>query len=177
MSQLKGMLQAGAKHHHSIKDLFVEVNAITFQSLASQSFITLLCGAFDAPARKLRLARAGHLPLIHYSAQERCCRQIVPKGLGVGLENGPLFKNELEEIELCFEPGDIFLFYTDGITEARDAQGNELETAWLEKAVQENGYASAVALRKNLMAKLQQLTTADFPKDDMTLIVVKANSV
>jgi serine phosphatase RsbU (regulator of sigma subunit) len=136
-----------------------------------------MCGAFDVPARKLRLARAGHLPLIHYSAQERRCRQIVPKGIGVGLENGPLFKNELEEIELRFGQNDVFLFCTDGLTEARDAQGNELETAWLEKAVQENGYTSAAVLQKNIMAKLQQLTTADFPKDDMTLIVVKASNV
>jgi sigma-B regulation protein RsbU (phosphoserine phosphatase) len=175
MSQLKGMLQAGAKHHLSIKDLFVEVNAITFQSLASQSFITLLCGAFDVPARQLRLARAGHLPLIHYSALERVCRQLIPKGLGVGLENGPLFKNELEEIELRFDPGDVFLFYTDGLTEARDALGNELETSWMEKIIRANGYASAIALREKIISQLRQLTTADSPKDDMTLVVVKAN--
>jgi serine phosphatase RsbU (regulator of sigma subunit) len=175
MSQLKGMLQAGARHHHSLKDLVIEVNAITYQSFTAQSFITLMCGAFDVAARKLTLVRAGHLPLIHYSANEKICRQHLPKGLGLGLENGHLFKNELEEIDLSFSHGDVFIFYTDGISEAQDAQGNELETAWVEKIVQGNGYTSAVDLREKIMAQLQQLTTAESPRDDMTLIVVKVD--
>ena len=175
MSQLKGMLQAGARHHRSLKDLVIEVNAITYQSFTAQSFITLLCGAFDVAARKLSLVRAGHLPLIHYSAKEKICRQHLPKGLGLGLEQGRLFKSELEEMDLMFGAGDVFVFYTDGLTEAQDAQGHELEIAWLEKIVQANGYASAVGLREKVVAQLQQLTAADSPRDDMTLIVVKVD--
>lgn len=175
MSQLKGMLQAGARHHRSLRDLVIEVNAITYQSFTAQSFITLMCGAFDVNARKLSLVRAGHLPLIHYSAHEKICRQHLPKGLGLGLENGHLFKNELEEMHLTFGPGDVFVFYTDGLSEAQDAQGKELETAWVETIIQENGYTSAVDLRKKITTQLHQLTTAEAPRDDMTLIVVKAN--
>ena len=173
MSQLKGMLQAGARHHRSLRDLVIEVNAITYQSFTAQSFITLMCGAFDVAARKLSLVRAGHLPLIHYSAHEKICRQHLPKGLGLGLENGHIFKNELEEMHLTFGPGDVFVFYTDGLSEAQDAQGKELETAWVETIIQENGYTSAVDLRKKITTQLHQLTTAEAPRDDMTLIVVK----
>lgn len=176
MSQLKGMLQASAKHHHSLRDLVIEVNALTFQNLTAQSYITLLCGAFDVTARKLSLVRAGHLPLIHYAAAERVCRQLLPKGLGVGLEDGHIFKNQLEEIELAFAPGDVFLFYTDGLSEARDRQGQELETAWMENIVRANGYTSAQELREKIVAQLQQLTTTHASPDDMTLIVVKANA-
>ncbi|MCG3119307.1 MAG: hypothetical protein ALAOOOJD_01694 [bacterium] len=176
MSQLKGMLQASAKHHHSLRDLVIEVNALTFQNLAAQSYITLLCGAFDVTARKLSLVRAGHLPLIHYSAAERVFRQLLPKGLGVGLEDGHIFKNQLEEIELAFAPGDVFLFYTDGLSEARDRQGHELETAWMENIVRANGYTSAQELREKIVTQLQQLTTTHSSPDDMTLIVVKANA-
>lgn len=173
MSQLKGMLQAGARHHRSLKDLVIEVNAITYQSFTAQSFITLMCGAFDVSARQLSLVRAGHLPLIHYSAHEKICRQHVPKGLGLGLENGPIFKHELEEMNLAFGPGDVFVFYTDGLSEAQNTQGQELETAWVETIIQENGYTSAVDLRKKITTQLHQLTTAEAPRDDMTLIVVK----
>jgi serine phosphatase RsbU (regulator of sigma subunit) len=175
MSQLKGMLQAGAKHHRSLKDLLVEINALIFPSLTAQSFITLMCGVFNMASRRLSLVRAGHLPLLHYSAGDRACRHHLPKGLGLGLENGRLFKTELEEIELTFGPGDIFLFYTDGLTEARDAQGNELETAWLEKIICQNGVTSAAALRENIVSQLQRLAHDDSPQDDMTLVVVRAN--
>ena len=176
MSQLKGMLQAGARHHRSLKDLVIEVNAITYQSFTAQSFITLLCGAFDVAARKLSLVRAGHLPLLHFSADEKICHQHVPKGLGLGLENGHIFKNELEEMNLTFGRGDVFVFYTDGLTEAQDAQGQELETAWVETIIQENGYVSAIELREKIISQLHQLTTADSPRDDMTLIVVKVEA-
>jgi len=175
MSQLKGMLQAGAKHHRSIRDLVIEVNAITFQNLAAQSFITLMCGAFEVASRQLSLVRAGHPPLIHYSASENVCRQHLPRGLGLGLENGPIFKNELEEIKLKFSPGDIFVFYTDGLSEARDERGDELETSWMERIIQANGCAPAIDMRQKIISQLQQLATADSPKDDMTLVVVKAN--
>jgi serine phosphatase RsbU (regulator of sigma subunit) len=176
MAQLKGMLQAGAKHHRSLKELVVEVNAITFASITAQSFITLMCGAFDVKAKKLSLVRAGHLPLMHYSAAERTCRQVVPKGIGLGLENGRLFQSELEELELAFKPNDVFLFYTDGIAEAHDAEGNEFEAQLLAKILQENGWNNAAALREKIFSQVQRFAAGSAPHDDMTLVVVKACS-
>jgi sigma-B regulation protein RsbU (phosphoserine phosphatase) len=175
MSQLKGMLQAGAKHHRSVKELVVEVNAITFRSITAQSFITLMCGAFDLKSRRLSLVRAGHLPLIYYSTTAKACRELIPKGIGVGLENGQLFTAELEEIELAFAPGDVFLFCTDGITEARDREGREFETNLLARILRENGWENAVTLREKIIAQVHKFAAVDSPHDDMTLVVVKAN--
>jgi serine phosphatase RsbU (regulator of sigma subunit) len=123
----------------------------------------------------LSLVRAGHLPLIHYSALAKTCREIAPKGIGVGLENGQFFQAKLEEIELAFAPGDVFLFYTDGITEARNLAGREFETEVLARIIQENGWESAVALREKIVAQVHQFAAAASPQDDMTLVVVKAN--
>jgi len=117
MSQLKGVLKTASKFYKSLKDLVAEVNAITFYSIEETSFITLSCAAFDPRARKLRLVRAGHLPMLYYSAKDKCCSQITPKGIGIGLENGTVFNREIEEVELKFHPGDVFIFYSDGLTE------------------------------------------------------------
>jgi sigma-B regulation protein RsbU (phosphoserine phosphatase) len=174
MSQLKGILQTASKYHRCLKDLIVEVNAIAFQNMELQSYITLMCGAFDVRNRKLSLVRAGHLPLLHYSAQDRICHQLVPRGIGVGLEDGHIFKNELEEIELIFGPGDVFLFYTDGIIEARDLNGNEFEAELLANLIKENGWENAIALREKIISRVQQFTAEAPQKDDMTLVVVKA---
>jgi sigma-B regulation protein RsbU (phosphoserine phosphatase) len=177
MSTLKGILKTAAKYHRSLRDLVVEVNAIAYQSMELQSYITLMCGAYDVRDRKLSLVRAGHLPLLHYSARERACRQLVPKGIGVGLEIGPIFGTELEEIEVPLIPGDVFLFYTDGITEARDALGHEFETERLIQTVQENGWEDAPALREKIISQVQAFARETSQKDDMTVVVVKVGAI
>jgi sigma-B regulation protein RsbU (phosphoserine phosphatase) len=176
MSQLKGILKTASRHHQSLKDLVAEINAITFSSIESQSFITLTCAAFDLKAGKLKVVRAGHLPLIYYSAKERLCHQLVPKGIGLGLEDGIIFTKELEEVEQAYGPGDVFLFFTDGIVEARNSLGDEFEVDLLIDLLQQNGWNSAISLREKIIAHVQQFTADASQNDDMTLVVVKVNS-
>ena len=66
----KACYAPAAQHHQSLRDMIVEVNSITYSSIELNSFITLTCGAFDAETGMLSLVRAGHLPLLHYSAQK-----------------------------------------------------------------------------------------------------------
>lgn len=173
MSQLKGVLQTASRHHRSLKDLMIEVNAITFDSIELQSYITLMCGAFDVKARKLQLVKAGHLPLIHYSARDRSFRELAPRGLGIGLEQGIIFQTELEEAQITFAPGDIFLFYTDGIVDARNSDGEEFEAKALLKVIEENGWDTAGDLRERIISQVRQFTAGASQVDDMTLVVVK----
>lgn len=173
MSQLKGILKTAAKFHLSLKELMGEVNTITFDSIENKSFITLTCGAFDLKTKKFSLVRAGHLPLIYYSAREEACGQLLPKGIGVGLESGTIFTAELEEAEMDFQSGDVFLFYSDGIVEARNPQGQELESDILVKLLQENGDNSAESLRERIISQVQAFAGNSSQTDDMTLVVVK----
>jgi serine phosphatase RsbU (regulator of sigma subunit) len=174
MSQLKGVLQTASRYHRSLKDLMIEVNAITFDNIELQSYITLLCGAFDVKSRKLHIVKAGHLPLIHYSANDRSFRELAPRGLGIGLEYGKIFQAELEEAQISFAPGDVFLFYTDGIIDARNSDGKEFETKSLLNVIQENGCDTACDLRERIISQVRQFTAGASQVDDMTLVVVKA---
>ena len=75
-------------------------------------------------------------------------RQLTPKGIGIGLENGEVFNRELEEIELRLDHGDVILFFTDGIIEARNSEGQDFDINTLINIIQNNGYVSASQLRK-----------------------------
>ncbi len=173
MLQLKGILKTAAKFHHSLKELMAEVNALTFGSIEESSFITLTCGIFDLNQRKLHLVRAGHLPLIHYSARKKSCARIAPKGIGIGLENGQLFKKQLQELVVPFHPGDAFLFYTDGVVEAHSEPDEELEGTKLLEILQQNGWQCAKDLRDTIIASTREVLTMASQKDDMTLVVVR----
>jgi len=173
MSQLKGILQTASKFHHSLADLMTEVNTISFDTMEEKSFITLSCGAFDLSARNLKLVRAGHLPLIHYSAKDKSSRRIMPRGIGIGLEDGKIFKDELEEAEIAFGSGDVFLFYTDGIVDPGSPVEEEVEGNRLVEVLQANGWESASSLREKIIALVQAVAGEAAQKDDMTLVVVK----
>jgi serine phosphatase RsbU (regulator of sigma subunit) len=172
MSQLKGILKTAVKFHRSLKELITEVNALTFGSIEESSFITLTCGVFDLKNRKMHLVRAGHLPLIHYSAKKKLSARISPKGIGIGLENGEIFRRELQEQIVSFQSGDVFLFYTDGIVEACGESDDEIEGQKLLEMLHANGALSAKDLREKILSELQT-DTALAQKDDMTLVVVR----
>jgi len=176
MSQLKGILKTASKFHCSLKDLLIEVNAITFDSLEPRAFITITCGAFDLPRKCFRFVRAGHLPLIHFSQKKKTCYELRPKGIGVGLEAGQLFGQELEEVEIEFEPGDVFAFYSDGIVEACSPEGQEFDTAEIKRIISANGEQSALVLREKVIARVQSFVGQAPQKDDMTVVVVKVKN-
>lgn len=174
MSQLKGILQTAAKFYASLPDLMAEVNSIAFKNIEEQSFITLTCGAFDVKKRVFRFVRAGHLPLLYYSGKEGVCREIVPNGIGIGLEDNGLFKKELQEVQFSFHPGDVFVFYSDGIVEARNADNEEFNLEHLTRVIAQNGHDSAFSLRQAILQQVQQFAGRQTQTDDMTLVVVKA---
>lgn len=173
MSQLKGILQTAAKFYKSLKDLMIEVNSIAYSSIEVKSFITLTCGAFDPLKKKLFYVRAGHVPLIHYSKKHGKCSELTPKGIGIGLENGVVFNRELEEFVINFASGDVFVFCSDGVSEAHNPQGEEFELRSLMKIVETNDTTSASELREKIITSVLKFSGNNGQQDDMTLVVVK----
>ncbi len=173
MSQLKGILKTASKFHLSLEPLMTEVNSVTFDNIEEQAFITLACGAFDLKFQKFRLVRAGHLPVIHVCCQSGEYQELTPPGIGIGLEAGAIFNSELEECEVAFDSGDVFLFFSDGIVEARNASGEEFDTRQLVKVVKNNGVVDAGTLREKIIASVQSFVGDVSQIDDMTLVVVK----
>ncbi|MFQ5651972.1 MAG: SpoIIE family protein phosphatase [bacterium] len=173
MSQLKGIINTASRYHRSLKELLTEVNHIAFRSLEPKSFITLAYGAFDLTRKKLSLVRAGHLPLLYYDAEKERCRQVVPKGIGVGLDNGKVFEAQIHETELTLKSGDVCLFFTDGVVEAHNRQGDEFECEPLQELLEENGCLTASELRDTIISEVRQFSDHVPQHDDMTLVVVK----
>ena len=80
-------------------------------------------GVIDVERREMTFARAGHCPLIHVPANQpagmRKARMLVPDGLVVGLQidDGTMFDAMLQEQTITLEPGDLVVWFTDGISE------------------------------------------------------------
>ncbi|NMO22942.1 SpoIIE family protein phosphatase [Pyxidicoccus fallax] len=74
-------------------------------------------------------------------------------------------------------PGDVVVWYTDGLTESRDAQGRLYGTQRLAAAVQANAHLSAEALRDALLADARAYSAGQPQRDDITVVVAEFSPV
>jgi serine phosphatase RsbU (regulator of sigma subunit) len=174
MSKVQGILRSLHGFGLSPKELFIRANKLLCQDLERKSFVTSLGADFDATARRLIFARAGHLPLFYYQARTRRVEKITPKGLGLGLDNHGAFATELEERSLQYEFGDVFLFVTDGVTEAQTRSGKEFGEESLSGILENSSTLSATQIRDQIINAVKQFCGDSNQHDDLTVVVVKA---
>lgn len=112
---LRGLAMTGA----GPGQLLAWLNSVAHH-LTDQVTATAVCALFDPATRRLRWARAGHLPPIVVGAGE---------ATALPLTRGPLLgalpEPEYEENEIRLEPDQTVLMYTDGLVERRDATWQE----------------------------------------------------
>ena len=176
MAELKGLMLSLSQIHESPRQLLIEVNRIIAANLDSRSFITMTYAVIDLERRTLTYARAGHTPLVHRTAAPPPqARLVAPSGMVVGLQLDGLehrFAELLEEVTVPLVDGDVFLLYTDGLSEAMNADGDLFSEERLRVLVEEHGGLGSDGLRERIVRDVEaHVATAD-PHDDMTLIVV-----
>jgi serine phosphatase RsbU (regulator of sigma subunit) len=174
MSKVQGILRSLHGFGLSPKELFVRANQLLCQDLEKRSFVTSLGADFDAAARRLVFARAGHLPLFHYAAKTKHVEKITPKGLGLGLDQHGVFAVELEEKTLQYDAGDVFLFVTDGVTEAQSNGGKEFGEENVVKILASSSTLNAAKIRDGVINAVKQFAGNHDQHDDLTVVVVKA---
>ncbi|MDP4220517.1 MAG: SpoIIE family protein phosphatase [Bacteroidota bacterium] len=127
MAETKGIVQALAPMMMSIREVFIGTNDAIMQNLGLQgfrrSFVTLAALSFKGNA--IKYARAGHTPLLIVSPTGQY-DYVQPKGMGIGFVGKKIFDDVLEEKEILVESGETIIIFSDGITEIRNAQEDEL---------------------------------------------------
>jgi sigma-B regulation protein RsbU (phosphoserine phosphatase) len=170
MSEVKGIFQALGRMYDSPREFMVKANDALTGSIDRHSFVSLIYGIVDVTSGYLSISRAGHCPLLHVSGKE--VRYVRPNGMGLGLTAGKLFEESIEEHTLRLQPGDVCLFYTDGVTEARQ-DGEEFGYERLLALVQRVKDKSAAAIKNDIIATIQEFTGDQPSHDDLTVVVLK----
>jgi len=143
------------------------VNRLLCRHMVSGRFVTF-CFAWIDPARQsLVYANAGHNPPL-LLRRDGEIERLSEGGMVMGVFADAAFK----QAELPLQPGDRLLFYTDGITEAPNADGEEFGEERLEAAGRTAPDRSAEAMKEYVLAELAAFTGGAFA-DDATLIVVE----
>jgi len=173
MTLTKGIFQSHAHEQIHPKDLLSSINRFMYQSVEKNVFITLYFAVLDPISKEFTLARAGHLPALHYQQSQNSLTLLEPKGIGVGLEKGEIFDKNIDSIKLTLQSGDWVIFYTDGFSEAMNINKKEYGDRRLRNFVNDHLNASAESLIHALVTNVNEFTAGAPMKDDMTIIAIK----
>nr|WP_237419049.1 SpoIIE family protein phosphatase [Kitasatospora sp. SID7827] len=154
---LRGLAATGA----GPAQLLSWLNSVTHH-LTDNVTATAVCGLYDPERRRLRWARAGHLPPVLTRGGTAAC---LPQVDGILL--GVVDRADYQESEVELEPGDRLVMYTDGLIERRD-QGLQASLANLVALSEAAPRAGAAALESHL-DHLLRFSGAD--TDDDTCLV------
>ena len=173
MAELKGLVLSLSRIYDSPARLLVEANHILADAMDSRTFVTMTYAVVDTASRSMRFARAGHSPLIPLEAASGRTHVHTPPGLGLGLDGGGAFEQILEEKEVPLAPGDFFLFFTDGLSEAMNEGAELFGEARLRRILEESEGLSSEQLRARILDEVESFVGEAAPHDDLTMVVLK----
>jgi phosphoserine phosphatase RsbU/P len=171
MTKVQTVVQFLCNNEKSPKDILIEVNKRLYTSLERNSFVTMAVALFDVEKMKVKISRAGHMPILE--GKDGKIHKYKTKGLGIGLESGKIFDKTLveEEISLCVNQ--FFAFYSDGITEAMNYKNDLFGEDALIKILENKELSSAKGIVEELFSSINYFKGKAKQNDDVTMVIVK----
>jgi PAS domain S-box-containing protein len=147
------------------------VNDSLYEDLEhAETFITSCAAHLDAGTGRLSYANAGHTEIIWWRAAQGAYQTLGATGMPLGID----LVTPLTEAEIVLRPGDVILFYTDGITEAVNAEGELFGMQRLTDLLAEHAAAPAQDVLQAIVDAVEDFQAGLPLSDDATLIVLKA---
>jgi serine phosphatase RsbU (regulator of sigma subunit)/PAS domain-containing protein len=163
---LRGLSVTGQPAHQ----LLAWLNAVVWQEADPETIASVVIGRLDPAVPRLSWAQAGHPPPV--LIRDGAARLLSPpRGVLLGVSAGPDF----EQIAEPLEPGDILVFYTDGLIERRDRSIDEGLGALLAAARAWAAGGTSGNVCSDIDALLTHLVPAN-PEDDTCVLVVKVTA-
>ena len=168
MSATRGLFRSASAHEKSPQRIVSVMNEAMMDTNENNMFVTCFLGVLDLATGHLRYCNAGHNAPVRLHAGAAAFLDVVPN-LPLGVEPGMQF--EEQETDLAIGEG-LFL-YTDGLTEAENADHALFgEDRLLENALRLGGEKADVMV-KSMAAAVQAHSRGCDPSDDLTMLVVR----
>lgn len=160
------------KNHPSPRELFLELNNYVKSDAKDKTFVTACAAFFPNDKPYFLYARAGHNPPIYFNKEQDTIFELRSNGFALGMTHHDQLGEQLEEKKYRFESGDSVLFYTDGLTEARNDRGEEYGVQRLESIMDIYGSLHAKTIVKKVQASLESFIGVEKPADDITFTCI-----
>jgi serine phosphatase RsbU (regulator of sigma subunit) len=170
MSATAAAMRFGASHDRNMLEQVQRLNTGILAASDDERYVTLLIAEIDTDRRMLRYVNCGHNPALLFRASTGTVTRLNSSCPPLGLSSEEIC--ELASADLS--PGDVVVFYTDGVTEAENGLGEEFGMGRLSATVQSGSSLSAEDLMSSIYNAAADFCGDDF-NDDVTILVVKCD--
>ncbi len=144
------------------------LNSQLYRSTPTEKYATMFLGFFDEETRKFNYSNAGHLPPLIIST-DGAVQKLDTGGLVVGLFGDVTYPDD----SVVMRSGDIFIAYSDGITEPENEFG-EFGEERLISLILENRHLPLARITDIILAAVTDWIGGNEQPDDMTLVLARA---
>ena len=146
------------------------VQASMIQQLEDlETFVTLCYARFDLARNLIQYVDCGHTRTIHFQKETNTCRLLEGVNMPIGFPE----KEAFTQMSVPFKPGDRFVFYSDGLTEAKTAQAEMYGEQRLVDFVQQHAGADLQDLIEDIWQDVVGFSQSEIFGDDFTCIGVR----
>jgi sigma-B regulation protein RsbU (phosphoserine phosphatase) len=169
MVTFRAYMHATIINELAMRVVMSRVNRLVHETTESERFITTFYGLIDTENKRLLYISAGHNPPLLLRADGTV--HLLEDG---GLPLGVFEDSRYSESVLDFEPGDVLILYTDGVTEAADRNDEEFGLRRLEEVVRKTAALRAHEIAHAITNAVREHSAdAGGPEDDLTVSVIK----
>ena len=167
MANLQALLRALAPSAAEPSAVCRQLNEHLHQVTDAAKFATLFYAEWNSEERCLNYVNAGHnAPLLLGNGR---CERLERGGMPLGMFPAAKFDTG----RVCLKPGETLVLYSDGITEAATATGEEFGESRLEEVVKVNCGKPLAEIQAQVLQAVRKWSGPS-PEDDMTLMLVRA---
>ncbi|MGH8093497.1 MAG: PP2C family protein-serine/threonine phosphatase [Chthoniobacterales bacterium] len=173
MAICRSVLRAEARLAQSPAEVLRKVNRQLYPDIKEDMFISMAYLILDHKNNHVILSRGGHDAPLLYRAATGEVEVLKPPGMALGIDSGDVFDRITGDLSVALERDDCLMLYTDGVTEALDANGNEFGPERMIRSLRASATEGAQAVINRVTADVRHFVGGHAQHDDITLIVVR----
>jgi phosphoserine phosphatase RsbU/P len=175
MSVLRSLVHTYSEFETSPHNILLRVNRVLTRDLDEFMFVTATMMALTPETHELRIARAGHEPVLIIDTEGRH-HWIKAEGTALGLLDISSFESHFESTTYAMKAGDIALLYTDGVNEAQNERGEEFGIDRLVAIACSLRDKSLDAMLEAIVVEVNTFAGTRHQQDDITLVALRRES-
>ncbi len=178
MAMTRSLVREYTKKWLDPQKALIDVNEVLCSDTQPQYFVTLFLAIFDKKTKKMQWSSAGHNP-VYLLAPGQKAEELAAGGMALGSFSGERFAKKSLHNERTFHPNEIFLQYSDGITEAMNRKEEEYGDDRLQALVNNLTKAKNLTPQKIVQAIIRDVnafTQGYRQNDDITVTCIRYNA-